>query len=162
MKQTVNLGALNGLQVAYLDCITPNHALALYTPPGLLVPIHATALGKALLAQLPVGELEALLSRLHLEPFTPASITSPARLKMAVEEARAQGYAVDHGEWHRDVYCVAAPILEPGGRAIAAISVTARAADLAARWEEQTAALVVQATREAARNRFGAANAVGP
>ncbi len=157
VKQTVNLGVLNELQVAYLDCLTPNHAVALYTPPGLLVPSYATSLGKALLAHLPPPELEAMLSRLRLEPLTPRSITSRSALEAALDEVRRQGYAVDRGEFHRDVLCVAAPILEPGGRAIASVSVTARAADVAANWEEQTAPLVVKAAQEAARYLFGAA-----
>src|SRR5262249_35855237 len=50
VRQTVNLGVLNDLQVAYLDCLIPKHAVSLYTPPGLLVPAYATSLGKALLA----------------------------------------------------------------------------------------------------------------
>src|SRR5438105_4373742 len=49
VHQTVNLGVLNDLQVTYLDCLTPNHAVSLYTPPGLLAPAYATSLGKALL-----------------------------------------------------------------------------------------------------------------
>jgi DNA-binding IclR family transcriptional regulator len=158
VKQTVNLGVLNDLQVTYLDCLTPNNAVALYTPPGLLVPAYATSLGKALLAYLPEPELEAALSRLQLEPLTPRSITSRSRLQAALAEVRQQGYAVDHGEFHRDVSCVAAPILEPDGRAIAAISVTARATEVAPNWEEQTAAPVLRAAREAARTLFGVAH----
>lgn len=156
VRQTVNLGVLNDLQVAYLDCLTPNHAVALYTPPGLLVPAYATSLGKALLAYLPAAELEEALSRLYLEALTPRTITTRSRLKAALEAVREQGYAVDRGEFHRDVYCIASPLLEPGGRAIAAISVTARAADLAANWEEHTAVLVVKTAQEAARTRFSA------
>lgn len=162
VSQTVNLGALNGLQVAYLDCLTPNHALSLYTPPGFLVPAHATAMGKVLLANLPAAELEAVLPQLHLEPLSPNSITSLARLRMALEEVRAQGYAVDRGELHRDVYCIAAPIMEPSGHAVAAISVTARATDLAAQWEAQTATLVVKATRKATSSLFGSTLMVSP
>ena len=162
VQQTVNLGVLNGLQVVYLDCLTPNHALALYTPPGFLVPAHVTALGKALLAHLPPIELEATLPQLQLEPLNPNSITSPARLKLVLEAVREQGYAVDRGELHRDVYCVAAPIVEPTGRIIAAISVTARATDLAADWEEQIAALVMKAAGEAMRSLFGLALVVAP
>jgi DNA-binding IclR family transcriptional regulator len=157
VKQTVNLGVLNDLQVVYLDCLTPNNAVALYTPPGVLVPAYATSLGKALLAFLPEHDLEALLPRLRMEPLTPRTIMSQSRLKAVLEEVRQQGYAVDHGEFHRDVSCVAAPILEPGGRAVAAISVTARATEVETNWEEQTAAPVLRAAREAARTLFGMA-----
>jgi DNA-binding IclR family transcriptional regulator len=155
VRQTVNLGVLNDLQVAYLDCLTPNHTVSLYTPPGLLVPAYATSLGKALLAYLPTPQLEYALSRLQLKPLTPRTITSKAEFKSALEEVRTKGYAADSGELHRDVHCVAAPIMDPNGYAIAAISVTARAADLPARWEKLTASVLVACTREAAQRLFG-------
>lgn len=155
VRQTVNLGVLNDVQVAYLDCLIPNHTVSLYTPPGLLVPAYATSLGKALLAHLPAPQLEDALSRLQLEPLTSRTITSKAGLKAALEEVRRKGYAADDGELHRDVHCVAAPIKDPNGCAIAAISVTAREVDLPARWEKQTASVLVACTQEAAQRLFG-------
>jgi IclR family KDG regulon transcriptional repressor len=160
VHQTVNLGVLNDLQVMYLDCLTPNHAVSLYTPPGLLVPAYATSLGKALLAHLPESDLEIALARVPLEPLTPDTITSPAKLKAALDEVRRRGYAVDRGEFHSDVHCIAAPIKEPDGHAVAAISVTARAANLPARWEEHTAAVLVACAEEAAGHLFGAMSLV--
>lgn len=155
VRQTVNLGVLNDLQVAYVDCLIPNHAVSLYTPPGLLVPAYATSLGKALLAHLSAPQLDYALSRLQLEPLTPRTIASKTRLKAVLEEVRRTGYAVDDGELHRDVQCVAAPIKDASGRAIAAVSVTARAMDLPAHWQEQTAAVLLACTQEAARHLFG-------
>ena len=155
VRQTVNLGVLNDLQVTYLDCLIPNHAVSLYTPPGLLVPAYATSLGKALLAHLPGAQLDYALARLQLEPLTSRTITTRAGLKAALDEVRSKGYAVDRGELHRDVHCIAAPIKEPGGQPIAAISVTARAAELPAHWEEQTATVLVACTQEAAHHLFG-------
>jgi IclR family acetate operon transcriptional repressor len=155
VRQTVNLGVLNDLQVAYLDCLIPNHAVSLYTPPGLLVPVYATSLGKALLAYLPGPQLDHVLARLQLEPLTSRTITTRTELKVALDEVRSNGYAVDRGELHRDIHCVAAPIKEPSGRPIAAISVTARAAELPAHWEEQTATVLVACTQEAAHHLLG-------
>lgn len=161
VRQTVNLGVLNDLYVTYLDCLMPNHAVSLYTPPGLLAPAHATSLGKVLLAHLPELDLEAALSRLQLEPLTPHTITSRLKLTAILEEVRHQGYAVDYGELHSDVHCVAVPIKDLSGRAIVAISVTARAAELPAHWEDRTAAVLIACADEATRHLFSG-DARGP
>jgi IclR family acetate operon transcriptional repressor len=155
VRQTVNLGVLNDLQVAYLDCLIPQHAVSLYTPPGSLAPVYATSLGKALLAHLTGPQLDHVLARLQLEPLTSRTVTTMAGLKAALDQVRSKGYAVDRGELHLDVHCVAAPIKEPSGRPIAAISVTARAAELPAHWEEQTATVLLACAQEAARHLFG-------
>jgi IclR family acetate operon transcriptional repressor len=96
-----------------------------------------------------------MLARLSLEAFTPYTITSRARLSAALDEIRRQGNAVDRGEWRSDVHCVAAPIIDPDGRALAAMSVSARSADLAPHWEDQMVTVLLQVTQEANRYVFG-------
>ncbi len=155
VRHTVNLAVLNDLQVMYLDCLVPSDSLSLYTAPGAVVPAYATALGKVLLAHLPPSELEVVMPRLRLKPLTPQTITSPAEIRLVLEEVRRRGYAVDRGEFKADVNCVGAPIKDSSGRAIAAISVTARVAELSANWEEQVVPLIVATSQKAARQFSG-------
>jgi IclR family pca regulon transcriptional regulator len=144
--------------VTYLDCLVPNNVVSLYTPPGMLCPAYATALGKVLLAHLSLPDLEARLPRMKMESLTPHTITSASMLKAALEEVRGQGYAVDRGELHSDVHCIAVPVKEPNGEAIAAISVTARVADLPAQWEKRTVTALLACTEEASCHLFSAAS----
>jgi len=148
LKHTVNLGVLNGARVLYLDCLVPDQSMSLYTPPGLSVPAHATALGKCLLAHLPAGEREAAVERLDLAPSTPTTITDRAELLRALEEIRERGYAVDASEFVRGVTCVAVPVKDLSGRAVAAISTTARSVELLEGWAEDTAARMIAAVRD--------------
>lgn len=154
LQHTVNLAVLNNLRVMYLDCLVPNNAISLYTPPGVAVPAHATSLGKCLLAFLPEHERALVLDQLPLEPITPNTITSRDRLEAALAEIRRRGYALDHGEFVADVNCVAAPVLDASGHAVAAISVTARVAGLPERWEEEAAAALSAVARAAAQQLF--------
>src|SRR3981081_4285463 len=99
VRQPVNLGVLSNTRVMYLECIPPSNSISLYVPPGLLVPAHATALGKSLLAHLPLAELHAILGDLQLDPLTPHTITSVVDLEAALEVVRQRGFAVDEGEY---------------------------------------------------------------
>jgi IclR family acetate operon transcriptional repressor len=156
LGQTVNLAVRSNNQVMYLDCQTPSGLLALTVPPGLTLPMHATSLGKTLLAHLPENELESALNGLTFEPITPTTITSKEAFRDALADVRLRGYAVDHGELRADVSCLAAPVLDGAGRAIAAISMTARSVDLPANWEQDFPPLVTAVAREASETYFGA------
>jgi DNA-binding IclR family transcriptional regulator len=155
LGQTVNLAVRSNNQVMYLDCQTPSDFLALTVPPGLTFPLHATSLGKTLLAHLPPSERDGVLNSLPLEPLTPQTITTLDDLKVALQEVRERGYAVDRGELRADVSCLAAPLRDGSGRAVAAISMTARTVDLPADWEQSFPPLITAVAREASTTLFG-------
>jgi len=131
VERTVNLAVLENNRVIPLECVVPETSrLPLYTWPGTWFPAHATALGKALLAHLPLDELDLVLSRLSLDSYTPLTITDPQQLREELLGIRAQGYATNHGEFVPEERCVAAPIVDAYGRVVAALSVTARTSEL--------------------------------
>ena len=95
-------------------------------PPGFVgmaAPAHAMAAGRALLAWLAATELDAYLARAIAPPESPFPLRSPAALRAELERIRAAGYAVDQGEAHPEVCCVAAPVLEHDGKIGSAVSV---------------------------------------
>jgi IclR family acetate operon transcriptional repressor len=71
---------------------------------------------------------EDLLSRLEeQQPFrkyTPNTRTDPQEIRAELERVRERGYALDLEEFEEGVRCVAAPILDARGRAVAAVSVS--------------------------------------
>ena len=58
--------------------------------------MHATALGKVLLAHHPFVATE--LSKSELPAYTAATITDPERLERELDRVREQGWAADLGE----------------------------------------------------------------
>ena len=149
VQQTVNLGVLNHQRVVYIECLTPDGVLALYAPPGMMVPVHATAMGKALLAWLPESDLALVLSDVKLERFTAQTLTTESALLTELKAVRKRGYAVDRGELHAGVSCVAAAVRDPRQRPIAAISVTAHDGSVDAGWEASTAKILIDTVKEA-------------
>lgn len=91
-----------------------------------LVPAHCTAGGQALMAWRESWR-ESLLGE-PLQRFTDRTIVDPATLRRALERVRADGYAVEDGEYQPQVRAVSAPVLVRG-EAVAALSVSGRRVD---------------------------------
>lgn len=106
--ETVQVAVLAGHEVVYIARSAGRHAVRLASAIGRKLPATTTATGKALLARLPVEELERRLASLDgLPRFTPNSITDPSTLFDELETVRANGYAVDNEEMVVGVQCVA-------------------------------------------------------
>jgi DNA-binding IclR family transcriptional regulator len=89
---------------------------------GTLVPAHATALGKALLAH-----HRYLMTDLGTEPlpsFTAATMTDVSQLEQELDEVRSRGWASEVGELFQDVASIAAPIEDRRGVIAGAISIS--------------------------------------
>jgi IclR family transcriptional regulator, acetate operon repressor len=126
LGETINLGRLEGSHIVYLDIVESLSGVRLAARPGTRDPIHSTAIGKAIVSQLPEGRVRAILEpRLHR--YTEHTITSVEDYLTELEKVRGQGYAVDDMENEADGRCVAVPL--PVGLNVA-ISQSAPAARL--------------------------------
>jgi DNA-binding IclR family transcriptional regulator len=108
--ETVHLGRLDGADVVYLAKRESVHPLRLYSAVGRRLPAHATALGKALLAQLAPAELDELVGDGPLPALTPATIVGRAVLDEELARVRAAGVAEDRGENSLGITCFAVAI----------------------------------------------------
>lgn len=91
---------------------------------GDVAPLHATALGKVLLAYLDTPNLTQTLAGLEYVPFTAQTVQTEAALRAQLAEIQRHGYATDHEEAYRGVCCIAAPVFNWTGKVIAAMSVS--------------------------------------
>lgn len=123
-QETVNLGVRDGREIVYIDMIESSHGLRMAARLGGRDPISTTALGKAILAHLPVAERERLLEP-PLPARTPATLTDPAALAAELVRIRQRGVAEDRGENEPGSRCLGAPIFNHQGAVIAAISLSA-------------------------------------
>lgn len=121
--ETVALGIEGDGQVLHLVQVETQKAIRAFFPEGSRAPVHATAIGKALLAWYPEDRVEAILAREGLEKFTSLTITSASTLLRDLSRARDRGYAVDDQEGAEGMRAVAAPIFNAFGEPVAAIGV---------------------------------------
>lgn len=124
--ESANLAGLDGDAAVYLAQAASPHPMRMFTEVGRRVPLHATGVGKALLAAMPPGEVDALVTRTGMTARTPATITDPGRLRAELATARDRGWVLDEGEQEVGVRCVAAPV--PGAPTPCAVSVSGPAA----------------------------------
>lgn len=125
VRETVFMGVLDDFELVYVDHVDSHDHLLRMTPQlGRRQPCHCTALGKVLLAHVTPAELDEFFTRRKLEQITENTITRSEVLREELHRVRQQGYAVDREEVEIGICCVAAPIWEMRGHALAAISVS--------------------------------------
>jgi DNA-binding IclR family transcriptional regulator len=117
---TIQVAALEGPQIVNFDKIGPLDSIAV----GTRMDAHATSAGKAMLAWLAPDEVRQLYNREPLPAHTARTITNVDALLRELAVVRVQGYAVDDGEMVTGRAGVAAPIMNPAGRPIAALFVS--------------------------------------
>jgi DNA-binding IclR family transcriptional regulator len=128
-RETINLGVLDGNCVMYLDVLESPMAIRFAARSGDRDPIHSTALGKALAAQLPEAEVRRILAAEGMAALTPRTITEPEDFLRQLVVVRKKGYAHDSGENEEHGGCVAVAIT--GVEVAAALSLSAPTARLA-------------------------------
>ncbi|TDB85029.1 IclR family transcriptional regulator [Actinomadura sp. KC216] len=122
--QTVHLGVYEGGNVIYLDKYDSRHSIRMYSRVGLSMPLHATAIAKVLLADLPEPRRRRVAEEIEYAAFTEHTITGPDRLLDELSQVAAQGYALDDAEHETFIRCIAAPVRDATGRVIAAVSIS--------------------------------------
>lgn len=148
--ETVQLGVLEDLRVVYVDRVLSQSPVAyMKSRVGAVLPAYCTALGKVLLAFAAPALVQHYLRTISLEPLTPETITNQQQFLAELELIRHRGYAVDRGEREMAVRCVAAPIFNHEGAAVAAVSIAGPAERMP--WsldDSPVAARVVEAARQ--------------
>jgi len=122
----IHLGALHGDWVLYLHTVGSPSRLYYYADTGERRTLHATGLGKAILAWQPAEVVNRVMSR-KLTRFTRRTICTGSKLQEELRVTRQRGYAIDDEEGVTGLRCVAAPIFDASGVSVAALSMSAPA-----------------------------------
>jgi IclR family acetate operon transcriptional repressor len=122
LGETANLASLDGDQIVYISQVPSRHSMRMFTEVGRRVLPHCTAVGKAIMAGMPPGEVRDLLQRTGMPRHTEHTITDPDTFAEQLRWSADHGYAIDDGEQELGVRCVAVAV--PGVRAHLALSVS--------------------------------------
>jgi IclR family acetate operon transcriptional repressor len=121
--ETVTVHVRSGLSRICIHEL-PSHQSIRYTAGlGATAGIHVGSAGKVLMAFMGDDERADLLRELDLRAATPATIVDMDTLVLALHDVRARGFAVSIGERVLGAIGVSAPVFDPGGRILAALSV---------------------------------------
>lgn len=122
--ETANLGVREGTTAVFLAQSESPQMMRMITRLGSRAPLHASGVGKALMAWLPDDDLERVLAERGLDRVTVNTLSSPSELRRAMAKIRERGYACDREEHAIGLHCVAACIHDELGTPLAAISVS--------------------------------------
>lgn len=120
---TAYLATLDGFDIVYLTVVEGTGPLRVHVTPGSRIQAYATAIGKALLAELNDDEICRRADGQTFVPLTPTTVTTTARLLEEVRAVRDQGYALNREEAYPGIGAIAAVVRDGAGKASAGITV---------------------------------------
>lgn len=120
--ESVSLGTRVGDEVLIVLHVDSPQPLRFDQPPGTFVPVHASAIGKALLAFC-ADPASAVADLTELGEFTAATLTSRPALLADLQLTRRRGWALNDGERFTGVRTMAVPVLDPAGEPWAGLAV---------------------------------------
>jgi DNA-binding IclR family transcriptional regulator len=123
--ENVQLAVVRNGRALYLERLRGARSVPILSRVGVELPLHATGVGKVLLAFLPEDRQEKVIAD-GLTPQTSHTIVDAGRLRLNLAEIRRVGYAVTREEMTLGSCSVAAPIRDSEQRVVAAISLVAR------------------------------------
>lgn len=118
-RENVHLAVRDGHRALYVERLSGSRAVPLLSRAGSRLPLHATGVGKVLLAHAPADVQDAVLGA--LTPVTPQTVADPVRLRAQLAEVRRRGYARTSEEMSAGTSSLAVPVQDGVGRVVAAL-----------------------------------------
>jgi DNA-binding IclR family transcriptional regulator len=122
--ETINLGIIDKFNIVYIDKVLSKNVLRLDSPIGGRDKIHATALGKAMMAFYSMDFIERYINEIGLSKVTDNTIVNKEQFIHELEKIKRVGYAIDSEETLIGLKCIAAPIFNRENKPIASISIS--------------------------------------
>lgn len=122
--ETVFFCILDEGQVFYVEKVESQRSVRTACTVGSRAPAYCTAVGKAMLSELPEAEISAIVRKSGLKAITAKTITTVARLKSELKTVRARGYAIDDEEKEDGLRCVGAVVRAHSRKLSAAMSIS--------------------------------------
>ncbi|WP_405624368.1 IclR family transcriptional regulator [Streptomyces sp. NBC_00076] len=156
VNETIHLSvpdALHGMVV--VDRVDCDHPVRTFHAIGDTSPLHATAVGRAVLAHLPKQDVEELITG-GLERFSDTTPADPDDLRAELDRIRTDGYAVNRNQYRPGVCAVAAPVLDEDGTPLATVAISMPESRYDADRVPEWGRLVADTTAEITRRHLGA------
>jgi DNA-binding IclR family transcriptional regulator len=121
---TLHLASLLDDEIVYIDKYEGRSPVRMYSRIGKTAALHASGVGKVILAHLEPAQLDAVLAKATFTAHTDQTITDEGRLRAELAAVYERGYARDDGEFEDVINCIAAPIRSSDGHVQSAISIS--------------------------------------
>jgi IclR family acetate operon transcriptional repressor len=131
----------NGYPV-FLERIDGEGSIRFHTPLGQCEEPHATAAGKAILAEMDEQQVRDFIADAGMAVHTSKTLTDINALLEDLDRVRVEGHATDDEEGVEGVFCVGAAFFDQQGRCAGALSITGLKVDVSSREVQRLGAIV--------------------
>lgn len=128
LHESCSASVLDGDDIVYVARASTNRIMTIGLSVGTRLPAYCTSMGRVLLSAMDPEALEAYLAHADLSERTMHTITDPEQLRGVVNKVKSQGWCLLDQELEDGVRSIAVPIVDGGGRTVAAVNVSAHAA----------------------------------
>jgi DNA-binding IclR family transcriptional regulator len=122
--EAVSLAVLDKDTAVWILFQPPNYPFRFERHGGTTLPAYASAMGKALLSELPEEEIDRIFPQEKLEPLTDKTLATKKELKEELELIRKTGISIDTEGSFEGLEGFASVIRDTGGLPIAALSIS--------------------------------------
>lgn len=122
IEESCSVSVLDGTDVVYISRRMTQRIMSISLNVGTRLPAVATSMGRVLLADKSIEELDAILEGVEIKQFTEHTLVDKQALKDELLEVRKQGYAIVNEELEPGLRSVAVPIYNKEERVVAAIN----------------------------------------
>ncbi len=129
--ESFSVATLDGDDIVYIARSSVNRVMSVDLHIGSRLPAFCTSMGRVLLAYLPQDQLEQYLSHVVLTPYTPRTVNSVEKLRLALRNVRRNGYALCDQEYEVGLRSLAVPVTAPNGRVVATVNLSGHAPRMA-------------------------------
>lgn len=130
LGESCSVAVLDGFDIVYVARIPASRILTINPGVGARFPAFVTSLGRVLLAHQPPEWLDRYFAEAEFRPRTERTETDPAKLRMLLEQIRKNGHALMDQELEMGLRSLSVPLRDRTGRVIAAMNVSASAAQV--------------------------------
>ena len=146
--ETANLGIEKAGQVLFVSQVETNESIRAFFPPGTLSLMHASGIGKALLAEMDDQRLNRVMNEHGLARYTEHTFVDGDALRDELCEIHQRGFSFDGEEKNIGMRCIAAPVFDINQEAVAGISISGPTSRVGLNDIERISETVIAAARE--------------
>ena len=122
--ETANMGIADQGDVVFISQVETSNPIRAFFRPGTRAHMHASGIGKALMAEFSRADVEKIMQRKGLPAFTPKTLVASERLLADLATIRERRWSLDDEENNLGMRCLAAAIFNEFGEPVAGVSIS--------------------------------------
>lgn len=120
--ESASLGQLDSDVVVSVAQARVPRVMSMDLEIGSRLPIHATAMGRVLLAWAKESEIQEVVATTGLPAYTERTVTDSVAFRDALHEVRSSGWSIVDGEFEEGLLTASTPVRDHRGEVVAALA----------------------------------------